>query len=317
MRRRHGGAAEEGPAGTVARAGVGFAYACDRAEDIDADRGKVRFDGQVDVRWTLAAEAGKNVLVGSNELLERSFRRRCRRSGGAQRGSFVLADHDRGEIIIKTGRAGHRDGVTSNIVDYEHGDSTGSFGVRDLLAKRAVPAIDDCEIARCSGRDASASVGSGIEQVERIAWQSVEVTHRGTYSRAATRGVRERLADEVLVCARANRDHIASASGRFNGAAAWAAVARSHCNANTGFDCVVETNRQKIVVTMISAAERQVEDVHSIGNCGIDRVEDVLGTGVQHVTWEDIVVTQKRPRRYPGHVVDIDAVRHCRLPGDS
>src|SRR5437868_2101713 len=219
MRRRHGGAAEEGPAGTVARAGVGFADACDRAEDVDADRGKVRFDGQVDVRWTLAAEAGKNVLVGSNELLERSFRRRCGRSGGPQRGSFVLADHDRREIVVKASGARYSGRVPGDIVDDEHGDSTGSFRVRDLLAKRAVPAIDDCEIARCSGRDASASVGCGIEQVERSAWQSVEVTHRGTYGRAATRGVGERLADEVLVCARANRDHIASASGRFNGAA--------------------------------------------------------------------------------------------------
>src|SRR5207244_6464379 len=102
-------------------------------------------------------------------------------------------------------------------------------------------AIDDCEIGRCSGRDAGASVGSGIEQVERSAWQSVEFTQCGTYSRAATRGVCERLANEVLVCARANRDDIASASGRLNCSAPWAAVARSHCNANTGFDCVVET----------------------------------------------------------------------------
>src|SRR5437868_9677989 len=255
MWRRHGGAAEEGPAGTVDRAGVGFADACDRAEDVDADRGKVRFDGQVDVRWTLAAEAGEDVLVGSNELLERGIRRRCRRSGGPQCGSFIQADHDRRDVIVKTGGTRHGDGVPSNIVNYEHGDSTGRFGVLDLLAKRAVPAIDDCEIARCSGRDGSASVGSGIEQVERSAWQSVEFTHRGTYGRAATRGVRERLADEVLVCARANRDHIASASGRFNGAAPWAAVARSHCNGNTCFDCVVETDRQEVVVTVVSATE--------------------------------------------------------------
>src|SRR5207245_11100743 len=110
------------------------------------------------------------------------------RSAVAQQVSYCLDNHDPGEIVIKPGRAGHRDGVTSNIVDYEHGDSTGSFGVRDLLAKRAVPAIDDCEIARCSGRDASASVGSGIEQVERSGWQSVEVTERGTYGLAATRG---------------------------------------------------------------------------------------------------------------------------------
>src|SRR5205823_4994028 len=146
--RRHRGAAEKGPAGTVARAGVSFAYTCDRAKDVDADRGKVRLDGEVDVRRTLAAETGKNVLVGSNELLERSFRQRCRRPGRTQRGSFIQADHDRWDIVVKTGGAGHGDGITSNIVNDEHGHSTGSFGVRDLLAKRAVPAIDDREIAR-------------------------------------------------------------------------------------------------------------------------------------------------------------------------
>jgi len=87
-----------------------------------------------------------------------------------------------------------------------------ALGVRNFLAERAGPAIDDCEIARCSGRDASASVGSGIEQVEkeRSALQSVEVTHRGTYGRAPPpAGYVKGVADEVLVCARANRDHIA------------------------------------------------------------------------------------------------------------
>ena len=70
MRRRHRGAAEEGPPGPVAGAGVRLAHTRDRAEDIDADRSQVGFDGEVDDCWALATEAGQDVLVGSDELLE-------------------------------------------------------------------------------------------------------------------------------------------------------------------------------------------------------------------------------------------------------
>jgi hypothetical protein len=74
MRRRHGRSAEESPSGTIVRTASGFAYTRDRAEDIDTDRGQVRLNRQVNIRWTLAAETGEDVSVGSNELLEYSDR---------------------------------------------------------------------------------------------------------------------------------------------------------------------------------------------------------------------------------------------------
>src|SRR6184192_43720 len=230
--RRHGGAAEEGP-GLVTSACL-RADAADRAQDVHSDRGEIGLDCKIDQSWALAAEAGEDVLIlWSNELLERGVCRCGGRSGCPQRGAIVQADHDRREIVIKAGGAGHSDRVPGDIVNDQYGYGTSLLGVCNLLAERAPATIDDRKITRRSGWDASAPVGMCIEQVEGSAWQGVEVTHRDTYSRAATRGIRERLADEVLVCARANCDHIASASGRFNGAAAWAAVAGGHCNGNT------------------------------------------------------------------------------------
>src|SRR5713226_7023525 len=68
---------------------------------------------------------------------------------------------------------------------------------------------------------------------------------------------------------------------------------------------------------MESAAKRQIENVHTVGDRSIDSVEDVLAAGVQHAAWEDVVVPQKGARRYPGHVIDAHAVYHRSLAGDS
>jgi len=74
VRRRHRCSAEEGPSATIARAASRLTHARDRAEYVHTDRGHVRFDRQIDRRWALATEASEDILVRSDELLERRDR---------------------------------------------------------------------------------------------------------------------------------------------------------------------------------------------------------------------------------------------------
>jgi len=62
------------PAAAVPRTTGGLADARDGTQNIHPDGGQVRLDCQINGRWTLAAKAGKDVLVGCDELLERSNR---------------------------------------------------------------------------------------------------------------------------------------------------------------------------------------------------------------------------------------------------
>src|SRR5437773_12082944 len=68
---------------------------------------------------------------------------------------------------------------------------------------------------------------------------------------------------------------------------------------------------------MVSAAKREIENVHPVGDRSIDRVEDVLAAGLTHIAGKDIVVPQKGARRYPGHVIDAHAVHHRSLAGHT
>src|SRR5439155_27162379 len=54
--------------------------------------------------------------------------------------------------------------------------------------------------------------------------------------------------------------------------------------------------------------QRQIENVHSIGDRGLDGVEDVFAAGVNNVAGKDVVVAQPGTRRDSGHVTDADAI---------
>src|SRR6266536_3582769 len=153
VRRRHRCAAEEGPSTTIARAASRLTHARDRAEDIHTDRGHVRFDGQIDRRWALAAEASEDILVRSHELLER--RERC---------PFVLTEHDSRQVIATTAVLGHGGRVTCDIVEHHNSYSSGRDRVAHFRAKRATAAIDDYNIPGSARIDAGAGGKLGVKE---------------------------------------------------------------------------------------------------------------------------------------------------------
>ena len=87
-------------------------------------------------------------------------------SGCSQRCAFVLSDHDCRYVVIEAGRPGHCDGISSDVVDDENSDGTCRFGIRDLLAEDACPAVNDCQLAGSARIDAGATVGLSIEQIK-------------------------------------------------------------------------------------------------------------------------------------------------------
>src|SRR4029077_599746 len=139
----------------------------------------------------------------------------------------VQADHDRRDIIVEPTRAGHRNRVTSDIIDYEHSNSTCCFGVRDFLAKGARPTINNRKLARRSG-ETGAPVGTRVEKVVGTCGQGREVAHSSTYGRTAARRICKWLADEVLICTGASGDHIRATTGRLHRLSSRTGVAGRH-----------------------------------------------------------------------------------------
>ena len=116
----------------------------------------------------------------------------------------------------------------------------------------------------------------------------------------------------MLVCARPDRNDLACAAGRLKGTCPWAAVTSGNGYHDACIDCVVEPNRQQVVVTMEAASQRKIENIHAVFECRLNRVEDVLATctvtALINVVGEDVVVPQLGTRGYSGHVIDADAV---------
>src|SRR5438132_7138519 len=115
----------------------------------------------------------------------------------------------------------------------------------------------------------------------------------------------------MLICARGNCDDFASAPRRLKSACPRPAVASSYSYDQTCIDSVVEPDCQQVIITVIVSAKRQIKDVHSISDCRINCVQDVLIASVKHATRENVVVTEKCSRRDPGHTIDHDTVYHC------
>src|SRR4029077_2939909 len=80
---------------------------------------------------------------------------------------------------------------------------------------------------------------------------------------------------------------------------------------DTGIDRIIESDRQQIVITMVAAPKRQIENIHSVSDGSINCVQDVFTASVQHVAGENIVIAQECPRRHAGHTIDQNTVYHC------
>src|SRR5262249_36776348 len=72
---------------------------------------------------------------------------------------------------------------------------------------------------------------------------------------------------------------------------------------------------------MVAPSQRKIENIHSVLDCGVDRVEDVLAartvTALINVIGEDVVVPQPGTRRYSGHVIDAHAINDSSLASDA
>src|SRR5204862_813134 len=106
--------------------------------------------------------------------------------------------------------------------------------------------------------------------------------------------ISERLTNEMLIRASADGNDLARAAGRLKCACSGTAVASRHGYYHARVHRVVETYCKQIVVTMVAAAQRKIQNIHSISDCGIDSVEDVLASRVQYVTGENVVIPQPR-----------------------
>ena len=76
----------------------------------------------------------------------------------------------------------------------------------------------------------------------------------------------------MLVGAASDRDDLARAARGLKRALAGTAVTRSNCHYDSRIDRVIETDRKQIVVAMIAAAQRQVENIHAVLDCLINCV---------------------------------------------
>src|SRR5262249_33706676 len=123
----------------------------------------------------------------------------------------------------------------------------------------------------------------------------------------------------MLVRARGDGDDFARDTRRFNSRCSGSAVARCHCHDHARIDGVVESERQHVVLfcTLGGAAERQIKNVHSVLDRGLNRPEDILAASVHHVTRADIVIPNPGARSNAGHIIDAYAVHKGSFAGYS
>src|SRR5512133_1783733 len=109
----------------------------------------------------------------------------------------------------------------------------------------------------------------------------------------------------MLVRAPSNRDDLARAARGLKRPLAGTAVTGSHCHYDSRINGVIESDREQIVVAMVAAAQRQVENIHAVLDCLITRIQDVFTASVQHVTGENIVIAQPRAWSDARHITDL------------
>ena len=121
----------------------------------------------------------------------------------------------------------------------------------------------------------------------------------------------------MLIGASSDRDDLARATRGLKCALAGTAVTGSNCHYDSRINGVVETDRKQVVVTMVAAAQRQVENIHAVFDCRINCIQDVFTASVQHVTGENIVIAQPRAWSHARHITDLHAVRNSSFAGYS
>src|SRR5439155_1386295 len=126
--------------------------------------------------------------------------------------------------------------------------------VAQLRAEAACPAVDDRALPGGARVDACAASAIRVEKIVRSGGEGRELPNGRADRCSNASRIRERLADKMLVCARADRNDLARATRRLNRACPGSAVTGRYGHDQARVDCVVETRRQEIVVTMEAAA---------------------------------------------------------------
>src|SRR5262245_7131797 len=121
----------------------------------------------------------------------------------------------------------------------------------------------------------------------------------------------------MLVRAPSDRDDLARAARGLKRALAGTAVTSCNCYYESCIDRVIKSDREQIVVAMIAAAQRQIENIHAVLDCRINGVQNVFTASVQHATGENIVIAQPLAWSDSRHVVDLDTVHDGSFAGDS
>src|SRR5438094_543037 len=112
----------------------------------------------------------------------------------------------------------------------------------------------------------------------------------------------------MLICARADCDDFTRAPGRLNGALPGTAVPCRHSHGKARLNSIVEADCQQVVVPMVAAAKRQIENIHSVGDARVNCVEDVFAASIENIAREYVVITQPGTGGDTGHIVDVHAV---------
>src|SRR6266550_2311158 len=121
----------------------------------------------------------------------------------------------------------------------------------------------------------------------------------------------------MVICTRSNRDDFAGATRGLKRALSGAAITGGYGHNHSCIDGIVEPDCQQIVVTMIAAAKRQVENVHAVFDSCINSVQDVFAASVQNASGKNVVISQPSARRDPGHIINAHAIYNRSFAGYS
>ena len=94
----------------------------------------------------------------------------------------------------------------------------------------------------------------------------------------------------MFVCARGDCDHFACTAGRLKSSLPGATVPCSHSHAEARLNSIVEPDCQQVIVAVVPSAERQIENVHSVGDSRVNCVEDVLAASIGNIAREYVVI---------------------------
>ena len=236
-----------------------------------------------------------------------------RRSGRAQRGPVVLRDHDRRDVVVEARGPAHGVGSPATLLTTITPMAPLALAAATFSLKVQVPRSMSAILPVAS------AVTAAVQPSERCrrsrtcrAWQAGRSRHAAPAAVPPPSGYAIGWPTKWWFVLAPTVMMLRARPGRADGEAAGALVAGRGHDDHAGRDRVVEALGEQVVVAVVPAAERQVEDVHAVVHGGLDRVEDVLAAGVLDVAGEHVVVAQPRAGRDARHVVDLDALRRPR-----